>query len=358
MTYTGADGSYVFGNLKNGSYSVEASATGYSIDNSPQAVTINNGNHVVDFTTTAVPSLNFVFDIDGLNLGSQAQISWKFRNIDNNETIIVQKIAGSVVTQLAEVPISTNYILWNVDGIVDEEITLKIFLKNDSSVSATDSLKILPKVSVEKTPWTIFLPAILAGAQQGSEQVPTVTSATGRVWMDRNLGASRVATSMTDEAAYGDLYQWGRLADGHEKRTSETTTETSSSDVPGHGKFIISDNPETNWRIPENYNLWQGVNGVNNPCPAGFRLPTYDELDTERLSWISNDPAGAFASSLKLIVAGSRLYNGNLSGGAGFYWSSSVIEGGAPRGLHLSSDNAVGLSSYYGSAFSVRCIKN
>ena len=37
--------------------------------------------------------------------------------------------------------------------------------------------------------------------------VPTVTSA-GQVWMDRNLGASRVATSFDDEEAYGDLYQW------------------------------------------------------------------------------------------------------------------------------------------------------
>ena len=50
--------------------------------------------------------------------------------------------------------------------------------------------------------------------------VPTVTSATGKVWMDRNLGAAQVATSATDEAAYGDLYQWGRPEDGHEKRTA------------------------------------------------------------------------------------------------------------------------------------------
>jgi len=44
----------------------------------------------------------------------------------------------------------------------------------------------------------------------------TVKSATGKIWMDRNLGASQVATSSTDAAAYGDLYQWGRAADGHE----------------------------------------------------------------------------------------------------------------------------------------------
>ena len=52
--------------------------------------------------------------------------------------------------------------------------------------------------------------------------IPTVTTATSRVWMDRNLGASQVATSSDDILAYGDLYQWGRLTDGHEKRGSGT----------------------------------------------------------------------------------------------------------------------------------------
>lgn len=52
------------------------------------------------------------------------------------------------------------------------------------------------------TVWTFWKPGI--------EIVPTVTTATGRVWMDRNLGASSVATSSNDAEAYGDLYQWGR----------------------------------------------------------------------------------------------------------------------------------------------------
>jgi hypothetical protein len=41
------------------------------------------------------------------------------------------------------------------------------------------------------------------------------SSKTGRVWLDRNLGATQVATSFDDSAAYGDLYQWGRAKDGH-----------------------------------------------------------------------------------------------------------------------------------------------
>jgi hypothetical protein len=53
--------------------------------------------------------------------------------------------------------------------------------------------------------------------------IAQVTSSTGQVWMDRNLGASQVATSSTDPASYGDLYQWGRPADGHQIRTSAIT---------------------------------------------------------------------------------------------------------------------------------------
>jgi hypothetical protein len=50
--------------------------------------------------------------------------------------------------------------------------------------------------------------------------------------MDRNLGAARAATSSTDAEAYGDLYQWGRGTDGHEKRNSQTTSTLSSSNTP------------------------------------------------------------------------------------------------------------------------------
>jgi predicted secreted hydrolase len=41
---------------------------------------------------------------------------------------------------------------------------------------------------------------------------------TGRVWLDRNLGAKQVATSGHDTDSYGSLYQWGRGKDDHEDR--------------------------------------------------------------------------------------------------------------------------------------------
>jgi len=95
------------------------------------------------------------------------------------------------------------------------------------------------------------------------DEIPTVTS-NGQVWMDRNLGAVRVAQSADDYRAYGWLYQWGRLADGHEIR-SNTTETLSSDDVPGHGNFITTSSSPFDWRRPQNNNLWQGESGVNNP---------------------------------------------------------------------------------------------
>lgn len=183
---------------------------------------------------------------------------------------------------------------------------------------------------------------------------------TGAIWMDRNLGATQVATSSTDAASYGDLYQWGRAADGHESRTSGTTATLATSDTPGHGDFITNGSSPYDWRNPQNDNLWQGVSGINNPCPSGYRLPTEAEWEAERTSWSSNNSAGAFASPLKLPVAGSRLLsNGSLNsvGSFGFYWSSTVFGTGAGF-LRFFSSNALVGSNLRASGFSVRCLKD
>lgn len=103
--------------------------------------------------------------------------------------------------------------------------------------------------------------------------VDVMNPSTGEIWMDRNLGASQVATSSTDAAAYGDLYQWGRAADGHQCRTSNTTSTNATTDTPSHGDFILEGGSPQDWRVPQNDNLWQGVNGVNNPCP--ILMPIY-----------------------------------------------------------------------------------
>jgi hypothetical protein len=195
----------------------------------------------------------------------------------------------------------------------------------------------------------------------GTTPITNVTNpTTGEIWMDRNLGASQVATSSTDAAAYGDLYQWGRAADGHQIRTSGTTTTLSTSDTPGHGDFITNGSGTYDWRSPQNDNLWQGASGTNNPCPSGYRLPTESEWDTERTSWSSNDADGAFASPLKLPVAGGRdSSSGSLAyvGSYGYYWSSTV-NGILSRRLYFNSSDADMYSNRRARGRSVRCIKD
>ena len=189
----------------------------------------------------------------------------------------------------------------------------------------------------------------------------TVTNpATGKTWMDRNLGASRVAQSSTDAEAYGDLYQWGRLTDDHQNRLSGTTSTLSSSDNPGHGNFILAPNSPYNWRNPQNPNLWQGVSGTNNPCPNGFRLPTMAEWNAELHSWSSNNAAGAFNSPLKLPVSGYRNgNNGSLGnvGSFGLFWSATV-EGTNAFRLYINSDDSYMGSFSRASGLSVRCLKD
>jgi hypothetical protein len=193
--------------------------------------------------------------------------------------------------------------------------------------------------------------------------------------MDRNLGASRAAISATDFMAYGCLFQWGRGNDGHASVnwTSETTGSPvngsigtlSATDTPGNALFITNVTGG-DWRSTQNINLWQGVNGVNNPCPTGYRVPTEIEFNNERLTWFSQNPDGAFASLLSIPLGGYR-NKGNASlsfnGQCGRYYASTT-NGSVSRALgfndgSISSPNTAGIYSLYrADAGSIRCIKN
>lgn len=207
---------------------------------------------------------------------------------------------------------------------------------------------------------------------------------TGKKWMAFNLGANNSPANIDDQTGAGDMYQWGRASDGHEKArplvynpdqffnssgnfvpmwlpdnphrtdySSTTTVEPSGDDyLPEkerhHRKFIIGrTNADVNdnntpvvpgqtagtfgdWLITFNNTLWQGVNGTNNPCPPNFRVPTATEFDNETA--LTNKTT-AFASFLKLPNTGFRHNNTNFgrsyitpaSVANGYYWTSTTV---------------------------------
>ncbi|MCI5143831.1 MAG: hypothetical protein D3909_19335, partial [Candidatus Electrothrix sp. ATG1] len=194
---------------------------------------------------------------------------------------------------------------------------------------------------------------VIKAKEQTEFEFGTVTSATGRVWMNRNLGASRVAQSIDDAESYGDLYQWGRGTDGHEKRDSNTTSEVSSTDNPGHGNFIAV--VPNDWRDPKNDTLWQGVSGTNNPCPTGFRLPTAEEWQAE----FDMYSGAMFTSPLKLPAGGLRTNSIGSEGASGHYWTSTIDEDFANDFYFFASGSGGGVATNARSVgLGVRCIQD
>jgi hypothetical protein len=231
------------------------------------------------------------------------------------------------------------------------------------------------------TKWTntnggTAMPGIDANCDTNATAVQTITSSTGVVWMDRNLGASRVATSKTDYAAYGCLYQWGRGTDGHQNVTWNSTTSgapingstatLSTTDRPANNLFITQPVVPYDWRATVNTNLWNGVNRAaspNTPCPSGFRIPTKAEYAAEFTAYgITGAGADdlAYASPHKFVLAGFRDYSSAAlinTGLLGLLWSSTTFSWGSSHQLFFAGASGDDSRSR-ANGFSVRCLKD
>ncbi|MDR0680886.1 MAG: hypothetical protein LBG15_03395, partial [Dysgonamonadaceae bacterium] len=100
--------------------------------------------------------------------------------------------------------------------------------------------------------------------------------------MDEQMAYS--TTLNTDATVMGDLYQWGRMTDGHEKRTSERTTTLATNieaTEPAEviGKFIADGSTE-HWLtgISDIGLLNPTMKTSNDPCPEGWRIPGMQKI--------------------------------------------------------------------------------
>jgi uncharacterized protein (TIGR02145 family) len=190
-----------------------------------------------------------------------------------------------------------------------------------------------------------------------------VSPVTQRVWLDRNLGASQVCTAHDDTACYGDYYQWGREADGHEKSTSASTA-TQATDIINAGSEYVT---WSDWTAADSDGAlraanWSKTDGTS-ICPVGYRVPTIDELYAENAAFEGDAEVyynlKAFNSFLKFPSAGIR-YSGDLSeqGKGGVVWSSSVYSGSSSYYFYFFAGTASTNEKGRSQGSSVRCIKD
>jgi uncharacterized protein (TIGR02145 family) len=245
----------------------------------------------------------------------------------------------------------------------------------DYKIVPTTSLPTVVVTTAEAGKLTATRTFVITGPIVGSDGltygVVMGAETPARKWLDRNLGATEVATSFNDYNSYGSLFQWGRGADGHQLIThtsssaatavNGSTATLSSTDSPGNALFVTTSSGNNDWRNPQNNNLWQGVNGVNNPCPTGFRLPTSTEWSTLTTAAGIVNSATAYSSSLKLPVAGYRQGSDaslNGLGSGGYYWSSSVSGPGALNLYFTASSVNPATTNPRAYGFTVRCVKD
>ena len=224
---------------------------------------------------------------------------------------------------------------------------------------ASNSINLVPRIDIKS------IPAI-------ATEVKDVTYGS-KTWMDRNLGARRVATAINDVLSYGNHYQWGRPADGHEisvwKGDDQTTGRgfydataleaLSATTTPGHPNFILTNAGTYDWLATQaDPDRW--ATASKGPCPVGYHVPTEADWITAVTYGAWNNKTDTFNSDLKLPSAGSRSrFSGSLTnqGTIGFYWSNTVIDPNA-RSLVFSSTAANTTNHNRAFGFTVRCLKD
>lgn len=206
------------------------------------------------------------------------------------------------------------------------------------------------------------------------------------VWAPVNCGYEP-ATADCKGYPYGKLYQWGRkYGQGYDENDATypsgdnlmegpVTLGAGNSDENADVFFMSS---EDDWCLTPTDILWNlgtetsPVRTEADPCPKGWRVPTYNELTTlyQNSLWTTNDvdqQGRYFSGEYTLIegalqvffpAAGYRQYNGNAKsrGIMGDYWSSRADNGWA-FDIYFFNDGLYKGSIFCGEAKSVRCVQ-
>ena len=205
-----------------------------------------------------------------------------------------------------------------------------------------------------------------------------ISPTTGKIWLDRNLGASNVCSQNRSEFAssleyeesqgncFGDYYQWGREADGHQSKTSSTSKVLRSKITGNSAYYVLNSSASTYYDWLKKLSAldidgtkrlanWKNLNG-SSICPKGYRVPNIKELKDEGAN-IDN-----FINVLKFPISGYRSGTANKIYGKGIYaslWSTDSEYEKYPIPYHYDENNGNATTGQErAEGRTVRCIKH
>ena len=209
----------------------------------------------------------------------------------------------------------------------------------------------------------------------------------GQYWAPVNVGATQVPTSVTTTwnlATCGYLYQWGRKApfsyngsgDMAPDGTFPTYVEATAESYEYADKFIKGkSDADYSWFSDYKGSLSPVLSVGDNawprdqqPCPAGWRVPTKAELDpimteangSNKMNGTNKVWMAAENANFVLPAAGYRCYSSGSSANLasyGNYWSSTLTPAGKSPRLIFSSGGADTTEYTLAFGFSVRCVQ-
>ena len=196
---------------------------------------------------------------------------------------------------------------------------------------------------------------------------------TGNIWLDRNLGASRVATAFDDNKSYGYYYQWGREHDGHQEGNSTLSWDLATDlNTSTNSSYIVNRDDPHDWLdvlatdVDDN-GILRAANLSKTDgtfiCPVGYRVPTAYELKDETTLQDVNSTSTAFTNFLKIPAAGYRYHNGgplHFQGARMYLTSVTNVESKPTKsGFLWAMESKAGATLMdRGFGIPVRCIKH